>query len=166
MQDTTYKIEINGSPAPPDIVSIIASIEVEDNGPIAVIFRFKIPISSTPDGDWSIVAEDFFKPLTEFHIAVKIGSNVESLIIGYVTDHKIHFDTNPDASYLEVIGMDATCLMNLEQKIKEWPNMADSDIAIAIFSDYSFTPDVETTQPIHSENDVKIIQREIMPRNF
>ena len=39
--------------------------------------------------------------------------------------------------------MDPTVLMTLEEKVKPWPNMADSDIASAIFGDHGFTPDVE-----------------------
>lgn len=159
MLDTTYKIEINGAPADPEIMSAIAQIEVDDNGTLADMFRLKIPITSTDEGDWSSVADENFKPLIELHIGIKVGDIIESLIKGYVTDHKIHFDTNPGDSYLEVVGMDATCLMNLEQKIREWPNMAESDIASAIFSEYGFTPDVEPTQPVHSDTDMKIIQR-------
>jgi phage protein D len=159
MSDTTYKIEINKTPAEPDILEAIDQIEVEDNGTMADVFRLKIPITATPNGDWSFIADEHFQPLTEIHIALKVGSTVESLIKGYITDRKVHFATDPGASYLEIVGMDATCLMNLEQKIKEWPNMADSDIAAAIFSEYGFTPDVESTQPTHSETEIKIIQR-------
>jgi phage protein D len=57
--------------------------------------------------------------------------------------------------------MDPTVLMHLEEKVKAWPNMADSDVASAIFSDraYGFTPVVDTTKWKRDENDHTLIQR-------
>ena len=55
--------------------------------------------------------------------------------------------------------MDPTVLMTLEEKVKPWPNMADSDIASAIFGDHGFTPDVEATQPSRDEVRQTTIQR-------
>ena len=56
-----------------------------------------------------------------------------------------HVDAEPNNSYLDVMGMDATCLMSLEEKIKDWPNAKDSDIARQIFSTYNLTPQVDDT---------------------
>jgi phage protein D len=56
--------------------------------------------------------------------------------------------------------MDATCLMSLEEKIKEWPNKADSDIAREIFSSYNLTPQVDGTGVVHDEKAATIIQRD------
>jgi phage protein D len=57
--------------------------------------------------------------------------------------------------------MDPTVLMNLEEKVKPWPNMADSDVANAIFSspEYKFIPVVDTTTWRRQENDQTMIQR-------
>ena len=58
------------------------------------------------------------------------------------------FSSDPSGSELDVTAMDPTVLMHLDEKVKPWPNMKDSDVASAIFSDasYSFTPVVESTQ--------------------
>ncbi len=60
-----------------------------------------------------------------------------------------------DRPMLNVVAMDPTVLMNLDEKVKPWPNMADSDIASAIFADaeYKFTPVVDATQWSRQEND-------------
>ena len=62
---------------------------------------------------------------------------------------------------MNVVAMDPTVLMNLEEKVKPWPNMADSDVANAIFSspEYRFTPIVDTTTWRRQENDQTLIQR-------
>jgi phage protein D len=62
---------------------------------------------------------------------------------------------------LNVVAMDPTVLMNLEEKVKPWPNMCDSDVANAIFAspDYKFAPVVDTTTWRRQENDQTMIQR-------
>jgi phage protein D len=160
MPDTAYTLEINNAPADQDLLDAIALIEVEDDAALASAFRLRVPIGLTDDGDWTWVAEDIFKPLTPVSIKAQIGSTVnEQLISGYITSHQIHFDKQTGGSFLEVVGMDASALMNLEEKIVAWKDMADSDIVTQIFGTYEFTPEVDSTQPAYAEDEVTIIQR-------
>ena len=56
--------------------------------------------------------------------------------------------------------MDGSVLMDREEKLKDWPNKKDSDIASEIFNLYGFTPETEDTDVIHDEAVSTIIQRE------
>ena len=159
MADTSYRLLINGSPAAQELIDAIAQIEVEDDAGLASAFRLRLPIGLTADGDWTWVAEDIFKPLTPVAISVRVGTATEQIISGYVTTHRIHFDDSPGASFFEVAGMDAGTLLNLEEKVVAWKNMADSDVASQIFAARDFDAKVDSTQPSYSENDVTIIQR-------
>jgi len=160
MPEAAYTLEINHAPADQDLLDAIALIEVEDDAALASAFRLRVPIGLTEDGDWTQVAEEIFKPLTPVTIGVQFGSDVnETLMSGYITSHHIHFDKDTGASYLEVIGMDGSVLMNLEEKIVAWTDMADSDIVTQIFNAYEFTPEVDSTQPSYVEDEVTIIQR-------
>ncbi|NIU78414.1 MAG: hypothetical protein GWN71_34120, partial [Gammaproteobacteria bacterium] len=69
----------------------------------------------------------------------------EPVLSGYVIETRAVLSDTPQRSTFDVVAMDATVLMNLEEKVRPWPNMSDSDIADAIFSEYGFTPVVETT---------------------
>ena len=57
--------------------------------------------------------------------------------------------------------MDPTVLMNLEEKVKPWPNMADSDVATpsSRSAEYGFTPIVDEHELAAQENDQTLIQR-------
>ena len=58
--------------------------------------------------------------------------------------------------------MDATLLMNLQEKLVAWEDKSDSQIAKEIFSKYGFDTDIEdtsTTTP-QSESNFTTIQRE------
>jgi phage protein D len=160
MPDTSYSLRINGSPTDQDLLDAISLVEVLDDAVLASAFRLRIPIGLTGDGDWTWLTDHRFQPLTNIAIAVQLGSAVdEQLMYGYITGQTVHFQEQPGMSTLEVTGMDATTLMNLDQKVVTWTNMADSDIATQIFSSYGFTPQVDSTQPSYNEDDVTIMQR-------
>jgi phage protein D len=56
--------------------------------------------------------------------------------------------------------MDGSVLMDREEKLKDWPNKKDSDIASEIFGLYGFSAEAEDTAVIHDEAISTIIQRE------
>ncbi len=159
MPDAAYTLTLNDAPADPDLLELIAAIDVDDNAALASAFRLRVPIGLDDDGEWTQVA-DTFPPLMRVVIGVQFGPDVsETLLTGYITSHRIHFDKDVSASYLDVLGMDDTVLMNLEEKIVAWTNMADSDIVTQIFGLYDFIPDVESTLPSYVEDEVTVIQR-------
>jgi len=60
---------------------------------------------------------------------------------------------------LDVAGMDATSLMNLQEKVMPWPNMPDSAIAAAIFGQYAVIPQIQPTPPVLIEPEGTTVQR-------
>lgn len=160
MPGITYTLIINNAPATPNLMEAIQELHVENNGDMADVFRLRIAIGMSGSGDWTILEDDLFKPLTPVTILMQVGTGLsEPLISGYVTSHRVEISNEPGRSFFEVVGMDATVLMNLEEKVAAWPNMGDSDIATAIFGQYGFIPDVEQTQPVRQELDATTIQR-------
>src|SRR4029079_15246781 len=51
-------------------------------------------------------------------------------------------------------------LLDREDKLKDWPNKKDSDIASEIFSEYGLSSEVEATEVIHDDVVSTVIQRE------
>lgn len=160
MPGIVYTLLVDSAPASPDLLEAIQEVQVENNGEMADIFLLHIAIGMSDKRDWTVLEDDAFKPLTPVAIRVQVGTGLsEPLISGYVTSHRVEISNRPGQSFLEVVGMDATVLMNLEEKVVAWPNMADSDIATAIFGQYGFIPDVEQTRPVRQELDTTTIQR-------
>ena len=163
MPAVTWTLSIDGVPAGDDLLQAIRQIEVEDHADMADMLRLQIVIG-VKDGcsGWSFVDEDLFSRLANMRIAVAVGSGrAETLINAYVIETNATFANQPGASILNVVAMDPTVLMNLEERVKPWPNMADSDVANSIFSssDYQFAPIVDATSWRRQENDQTMIQR-------
>jgi phage protein D len=161
MPAVSYNLKVDGRPLSPDLMSAIQQVEVEDHSLMADMLRLQLAISVKDNGaGWTILDDDLFKRLSNIKIEIVIGSGKPiPLIDSYVIETQAQFSNTPGKSALKVIAMDPTVLMNLDEKVKPWPNMAEGDIASAIFSDYGFTPDVDTTQPARQEVDTLTIQR-------
>jgi len=157
----SYRLFIDGGPASEDLLAAVQQIEVEDHARMADMLRIQLAISVQEGGTgWTVLDEDLFCRLANIKVEVTVGSRLTAqLIDAYVIETSIQFSNEPGKSVLTVMAMDPAVLMNLDEKIRPWPNMADSDIASAIFGDYGFSPDVEGTEPSRQEVDSTTIQR-------
>lgn len=163
MPAVTYTLTINGVPASQELLQAIQQIEVEDHASMADMLRLRVVIG-VKDGcaGWSFIDDEIFSRLANIKIAVAVGSGrAETLINAYIIETNATFANQPGSSILNVVAMDPTVLMNLEEKVKPWPNMSDSDVANAIFSspEYKFTPIIDATKWRRQENDQTMIQR-------
>ena len=157
----SYTLSIDGTPASPELLAAIQQVEVEDHASLADMLRLRLSVAVTANGAaWKVIDDDLFPRLANVQVRVTVGSGpAEPLINAYVLETAAEFSSQPGESTLNVVAMDPTLLMNLDEKVKAWPNMTDSDIATAIFGDYNFTPVVESTSIQRSETNQTPIQR-------
>lgn len=153
------------SPAAPAFYDRVTSVEVEENADLPGAIQLTVPISTQAAAgseDLSEVGEDRFKPYARIAVVVKVDGGGDACIFdGYVLAHKLHVDRGTTASSLQVWGQDVTCLMNLEEKVRDW-KATDGNIANTIFGEYGFgTTETNTKDdsPEHSEDKHLLIQR-------
>jgi phage protein D len=163
MPAISFTLAIDGIPASAELLQAIQQIEVEDHATMADMMRLRVAIG-VRDGcsGWSFVDDGLFSRLANIRLSVGIGGGrPEALMSAFVIETNASFANQPGASMLNVVAMDGTALMNLEEKVKAWPNMADSDVANAIFTsaDYRFTPIVDVTKWKRQENEQTLTQR-------
>lgn len=161
MPASSYKLLIDGNPAPAEVIGAIQEIVVEDHADMADMIRLRVGIAVERNGStWTSLDDETFPRLANLRLSAIVGSSgEETLIDAYVIETQAAFSNSPGKSYLDVVGMDPTVLMSLEEKVKAWPNMSDSSIATAIFGDHGLQPDVESTQPSRQETAETPIQR-------
>jgi phage protein D len=159
MAQISASIAIAGEPAP-DLLPSVLELEVEEDHDMASVVRVKLAIYKPESGLWTFLDDDRLQLWSPITVSAKIADDEQELFAGFITEIKGHFDIEDNASYVVIQGMDATCLMALEEKIKDWPNMSDSDIATQILGTYNVTPQVEDTGVVHDDTIATIIQRE------
>lgn len=148
MPGTSFTLLLGMAPAPPDVLGAVQEIQIETALEEASILRLQLSIAPTPTGDWSLLLEDYFRPLVPISVRLQQGTGLPQAIInGYAFSQQVVFGEATGTATLEVTGLDATLLMNLQEKSMAWPNLPDSAIATAIFGQYGLIPQPEPTSP-------------------
>jgi phage protein D len=143
-----------------DLFKALIEMTVEEDHRLAAMFRIKLDMQRGSDGLWEFLDDERIKPWSKVVIAASVDDEETELITGYITQITPHFDPVESDCCLEIYGMDGSSLMSLEEKIKDWPNKSDSDIAREVFAAHNLAPEVEETAIVHDEAVATIIQRE------
>lgn len=173
MSEVVYTLLINGSPADSELLEAIEEIQVESSSEMADAFRVRFCIGMSDKSDWTTLQEDYFKEqFTPITILIQIGTGIsEPLITGFTSLQYPSFGNVPGQSTYEIVGMDATAKMNMEEKQHAWPNMAHHVIAEQVFGNYKdsirqtkidktkVTPDARNEITLQRETDIQFLRR-------
>jgi hypothetical protein len=152
-------IEIDGQEAA-DLYPDLSRVEVELDEDLAALFVLELSLQLQPDGLWSHLDDDRLTPWRRVRIHAGFDDGTVPLITGYITHAHAILDADPARCRLELWGMDGSALMDREERLRDWPDQKDSDIAAAIFSSYGFGSEVEDTAVVHDAAISTIMQRE------
>jgi phage protein D len=158
MQDDHFRIEVDGAEID-QLYQDLVSLEVELDEELASMFRLTIAITQV-GSTWTYLDDERFAIWKRVVVTAGLEDDAPQLIAGYVTSVRPEFSPDLDQCRLLVWGMDATALMDRQDRLKDWPNKRDSDIATETFQAYGLTPQVTDTDVTHDEEVSTIIQRE------
>jgi phage protein D len=180
-----YQLLFNGQSADSDLYASIASLDVEESMDLPAALQLTVPIAATSSGDLLYVSDPRFAPLANLAVVATPGGggggalggaigaaasalggssapSSQCIFDGYLLSQKVHLDSGIKNSTLAVWGQDATWLMNLTEKVKEWVDVTDAAVANAIFGDYGITPsdqNLADDSPSHTEDGHSLMQR-------
>ncbi|MDD5034286.1 MAG: contractile injection system protein, VgrG/Pvc8 family [Methylococcaceae bacterium] len=160
---SSYQLWVDGQPADADLIANLASLEVEENFDLPGAVQLHFPVTRTEKSDLSFVSDGRLKPFVNLAVvATVVGKADECIFDGYVLAHKLHLQRGVTDSKLEVWGKDASWLMNLEEKTREWVDVTDTSVASTVFGEYGMDPAPDNTQddsPTHAESGHSLMQR-------
>jgi phage protein D len=159
----TYELYFDGTSADDALHDSISMLEVEENLDLPSALQLTLPVALDAGGDLTFVNDARFKPLANVAVVVSAdGEQSHCIFDGYVLTQKLHLDSGVAASTLQVWGQDATWLMNLEEKVREWADVTDADVAGSIFDEYGISPAGDNSSddsPSHTEDKHTLMQR-------
>lgn len=160
---STFQLLLNGTAADDNLHSALSIIEVEENADLPGAIQLNLAVSRSESGDLTFVNDAGLQPFANLAIiATPEDKPDECIFDGYVLAHKLHLETGVTNSTLQVWGQDASWLMNLEEKVREWVDVTDASVANTIFGDYGITPasgNTEDDSPSHTEDGHSLMQR-------
>ncbi len=157
-----FDIFIGSAPAT-DLSASLAELEVEENIDMPGAFEMTLPVKLGADSDLDTIDDPRIGPFANIAVVASAADGqVHCLFDGYVLSQKLHLDTGVVASTVKVWGQDASWLMDVEEKVQEWPNVTDGTVANTIFGQYGFTPDpgnLDDDSGVHTEQPHSLMQR-------
>jgi hypothetical protein len=161
---TSFELSIGGGrDSSTALTEALQSIEVEENvdGPSAMTIT--VPVNRTSSGDLTYVDDGSFEPYTPVSVVLQAGLfSTQCVFDGYVLSWRLHLDRATAKSSIKVWAQDASCLMNLNDVVREWPGLTDGAVANEIFSSYGFAPaaaNLEDDSPAHLPEQHTLMQR-------
>src|SRR5258707_82764 len=159
MPELKATIAVDGKEAL-DLLASLTEMEVEEDHRMAATAKVKLCIRLGA-GAWRFLDDERVKPWKGLSVSVFIDNEETKLFEGLITQVKPGLVTDENACSVEIVAMDASCLMGIEEKIKNWPDgETDSSIADQVFGDYGLDTKVEDTVVTHDEAISTVIQRE------
>jgi len=158
----SYQVLFNGSPADDAFHTLLSKLEVEENADLPDAFALTVPVG-TANGDLTWVSDDRFAPYANVAVVVTDDSGTaECIFDGYVLTQQSHLEPGITGSTVTVWGQDASVLLGLEEKVREWSGLTDGAVANQIFGEYGVTPSPANTNddsPAHTEDGHTLMQR-------
>jgi len=159
----TYQLLFDGEPVDDDLHDAISSLEVEENLDLPDAIQLGITVNRTRAGELNFPSDPRLRPYANVAVvATPEGGATECIFDGFLLSHKLHLQSGVTAATLQVWGQDASWLMNLEEKVKEWPDVTDGAVANSIFRDYGIAPSKDNTEDdlvSHTEDGHTLMQR-------
>jgi len=160
---STFQLLLNGTAADDELYSALSMLEVEENADLPGAIQLQLAVSRSEEEDLTWVNDDRLQPFANLAVvATPEGESDQCIFDGYVLSHKLHLETGVTNSTLQVWGQDASWLMNLEEKAREWVDVTDASVANTLFGEYGITPSSENTEddsPSHTEAGHSLMQR-------
>jgi phage protein D len=160
---STFQLLLNGTAADDNLHNALSVMEVEENVDLPGAIQLNLAISRSEAGDLTFVNDAGLEPFANLAVVATAEDKPDECIFdGYVLAHKLHLETGITNSTLQVWGQDASWLMNLEEKVREWVDVTDASVANTIFGNYGFTPashNTEDDSPSHTADGHSLMQR-------
>ncbi|GMU03342.1 hypothetical protein KH5H1_74640 [Corallococcus caeni] len=145
----------------------VSRLEVDERTDDASSFHLSLDMAPTDAGDWDALADGRFALLKRITISFGLGlpdseaPDVQDVVFdGYITAVEPYFGPSrvPDSS-LEVYGLDASCLMHLEERTRSFSGLSDAGIVRQLYGEYGFALDVQETAPVRDPARAVVLQR-------
>lgn len=136
-----YQVWLNGVPADTPFYDRLVSLDIEQNAGLPASLLLRLPVARSAEGELSAVGEAAFAPFANIAVVLTPEDGAPGCIFdGYVLSHKVQMHSGVRSAWLEVYAQDASWLMKLEEKTREWADTTDAQAAAAIFREHDIAP--------------------------
>jgi hypothetical protein len=140
------RLFFDNAPADQERLERFGEIRVSQAIGMATEAELELPIGTDLDGAWSDFGDDFTEPFKRVRVEVRLGDgDFVALIDGPVVGSRFHLAAAPGDTRLILLVQDDSVLLNREEKVALFEDMASHEIAEALFDEQGFESEVDST---------------------
>jgi phage protein D len=160
MPASEFRLWLDGAPADADRLGRCGEVRVDQAIGMATQAEVDIPLQLDDDGRWSSIDEDWAQAFRRVRVEVKVGDGeFVALVDGPIVSQRFELTAEPGTSRMVLIAQDDSVLLDREEKVALFEDMADSDIASRLISEPGLTPEVDSTPSAGSALQRVVVQR-------
>lgn len=145
---------------PPELAALLQGVELHLGGERASLALLRFSMQQAATGDWLPLDHELLTPGRELCIDLAVGGREPAPVFcGHVSHLRPHFEGLESNCYLELVVLDAAALLDIEDKVRLFPDATDADAAEQIFADANIEATVVETEIRHIESEQALIQR-------
>lgn len=147
-------------PMPAELADKLQSVEIHTGGERASLALLRFEMQQAPTGDWLPLDHELLTPGRELSIDLAVsGREPQVAFFGHISHLRPHFEGLEDNCYLELVALDSAGLLDIEDKVRIFPDATDSEAAEQILADANIGAEVVETATRHLESEQALIQR-------
>ena len=160
MPQSEYRVYAGTTALTDDQLQLIGDIRVDQAIGMATEAEVTFPVTTDDNGLWSVLEESWVQPFKRLRIEIKVGEgDFVPLIDGPIVAQRVELHAGPGDSQMVVVVQDDSVLLNREEKVDMFEDMADSDVASQLIADRGLTPQVDDVPASGSALQRVVIQR-------
>ena len=160
MAKAAFRIYFDNTPASAEQLARFTEIRVDQGIGVAAEAELDLPVATDDSGLWSDIEEDFAQPFARVRIEVQVAdADFLPLIDGPVVGNRYEMKASPDQSRMTLVVHDDSVLLNRDEKVVLFEDMAPQDIVSSLFSQAGLTPDVDAMPDAGAALQRVVVQR-------
>ncbi len=146
MPVATFRLFFDNAPADQERLDRFGEIRVSQAIGMAAEAELELPIGTDLDGAWSGFDDDFSEPFRRVRVEVQLGTDAfVALIDGPVIGSRFQLSAEPDESRITLIVQDDSVLLNRDERVAFFEDMASHEIAEQIYAEHGLQAEVDAT---------------------
>jgi len=137
-------VRVNGE-AGDSLYRCIQSITVEEDIEAGSSFSIQLSACRNDDGSYPYIGDENLEFWNRVTICAAFPAQTEAVIDGYISNLTLSMDPDAASVTVEILGVDASYEMNLEDKRKVWKGKSYEDIAREVIGTYQLNPVIAET---------------------
>jgi len=160
MPQSEYRVYAGNTALTDDQLGLIGDIRVDQAIGMATEAEVTFPVTTDDSGAWSVLEEPWVQPFERLRVEIKVGDgDFVPLIDGPIVAQRVDLHAGPGDSQIVVVVHDDSVLLNRDEKVDLFEDMADSEIASQLIADRGLTPQVDDVPAPGSALQRVVIQR-------